>query len=88
MDLDNYHKDASDVLFGRYNASNGVSVNHRDGYGTIDFYIRFHDSQSFAQFLVELKQCQELSDERRLQKSNPVIQRAYDEYKLLLKLSQ
>jgi len=80
-------RDALDILFGRYGASQGVNICSSD-YGGVDCSLRFYSNESFIQYLSELSQIQEFIDERNIRESNPTVQRAYDEYKLLLKLSK
>jgi len=84
----NIFKESTETLFGRYGASQGVDISNSGEYGGIDLKIRFYDYSSFVQFLNELNEIQKYIDEKSARLSNPTIQRAYDEYQLLLKLSK
>lgn len=87
MDISDLYKDVGNILFGRYGASHSVDI-YQQNYGEIDFHIQFPNPECFKDYMTELIQYQEFINERNLRDSNPVIQRAYDEYKLLLKLSK
>jgi len=88
MDLTENFERASDILFGRYGASQGIESSHPHDFSQIDYHLKFRTSQSFNHFLEDLCLVYEVLEERQLQQLNPTIQRAYDEYKLLLTLSK
>lgn len=83
------HRKVSETFFGRYGASCGADLpSNGDPSGGLDYTIRFYSYDGFKQFLEEISQIQQLIDERYARELNPTLQRAYDEYKLLLKLSK
>jgi len=88
MDLTENFEKTSDILFGRYGASQGIESSHPHDFNGIDYHLRFRTSESFGHFLEDLSLMYEVLEERQLRRTNPTIQRAYDEYQLLLKLSK
>lgn len=50
--------------------------------------VRFCSTGTFDQFVEDIIHLSEIADEEHLRQSNPTLQRAYEDYQLLLKLSK
>jgi hypothetical protein len=65
----------------------GTAIQQIAGHTTIKLNIEFH-GRGFDHFIEDLIRLEEIKDEGYLRRHNPTLQRAYEEYQLLLKLSK
>lgn len=63
---------------------------HIDGCGdtSLMFTADFKSPDAFGKFVNDLERVQEINTESRIREKNPVLQRAYEDYQILLKLSK
>jgi len=55
---------------------------------TIKMNVVFHSSNGFNQFVTDIVRLEEISDEEYLRRHNPALQRAWEEYQIILKLTR
>jgi len=68
----------------------GFGVNTMAVYGKQDITaeMRFYGRQGLYDFRDDMLKCQQLKEEEKIRANNPSVQRAWEEYQLLLKLSK
>lgn len=82
-----------DILGKHYNARVEVQIDHRSTFGMhecVDIHVSidFGVPTGFELFINDLFLLDKLKEERNIRTANPTVQRAYDEYQTLLKLSK
>ena len=68
--------------------SNGPSHIESFGTGHISVEFEIRNPEIFYKFVEDLSNAQLIADEEKTRKENPALQHAYDEYRIMLKLSR
>lgn len=84
--LDDFNK-----AFANYGYVCSLSRHDLDIYGRaerqVEGVIIFHSLETFLRLVSDVDIIKEYADEQRIRESDPRVKRAYEEYRLLLKLS-
>lgn len=78
-----------DSIFRRYGTYLTIEVNFlSDAGSSFRFSAEFYDQGLLQNFLKDIKKIELECDEEIIRNNNPTVQRAYEDYKLLIKLSK